>query len=156
MTTTAHTTFFAAVADAIAPNSQFASIVASDVTLNCEAPHDVPALYQIIIEADNIYVVLSTPDRWLSESVEADLMHTGDKLEELLEDELVELGSSQTQYNFEHFRDDEKCYIFRTPIAFSSESDLNNASLIKQVADLLLAYQLAFVELGDMTGEDED
>ena len=32
-----------------------------------------------------------TKDRWLSESIEGDLEHTGDELEELLEEELVEL-----------------------------------------------------------------
>ena len=33
-----------------------------------------------------------TKDRWLSESIEGDLEHTGDELEELFEEELVELN----------------------------------------------------------------
>ena len=155
MTTTAQKSFFDAIATAIAADSQFASVTATESELNCAAPNAVPATYSVTIEDANIFVALHTPDRWLSESIEAELEHTGDELEELLEDELIELGSPQTQYTFQHFRDDQKRYIFRTPIALSSESDLINPSLIKQVADLLIAYQLAFVELGDMPGDDD-
>ncbi|WP_145073802.1 hypothetical protein [Poriferisphaera corsica] len=156
MTTTANKPFFEALAAAIAPNSEFASVIPTETALTCAAPNDVPAIYEVTLDANNIYIALHTPDRWLSESVEADLMHTGDKLEELLEDELVELNASHTKYTFQHYRDDHLRYIFRTPISFEAESDLTSAVLIKQAADLLLAYQLAFVELGDMAGEDED
>ena len=33
-----------------------------------------------------------TKDRWLSESIEAEVMHHGDSLEELIEEELIDLG----------------------------------------------------------------
>ena len=88
-------------------------------------------------------------DRWLSESIETDLVHTGDKLDELLEDELVDLGWTHGRLPFEHFRSDDLLFTFRTPI------DLARCGA-SEVATVLLAYERCFRELGDMDGSDED
>ncbi len=115
-----------------------------------------PAEYAVTFDpdADRLWIVLRTTDRWLSESIEADLMHTGDKLEELIEDELVELGQPM-KVSFEHFRDDQRCYTFRSPLALAESRGADNATLADQVAAYLLAYESAFRELGDMSPDDE-
>ena len=50
------------------------------------------AWYRVRWEAGRVWVSLEMADRWQSESIETDLVHTGDKLDELLEEELVDLG----------------------------------------------------------------
>ena len=50
-----------------------------------------PAFYRVVCEQGDCCVELVTEDRWLSESIEADLMHHGDPIEELIEEELAEL-----------------------------------------------------------------
>lgn len=122
--------------------------IAESGELICAAK-EVDAEYVVSCEPPDgqLWVVLRTPDRWLSESIEADLMHTGDKLEELIEDELLELGES-FPVRFEHYRDDEKRYVFRTPSP--TEEDAS------QLAALLLAYEAAFGQLGDMGGDEAE
>lgn len=116
-----------------------------------------PAFYRLETDAGKVWVSLVTADRWLSESVEADLMHSGDTLEELLEEELIDLGYDLTDAErplaFEHFRSDDMLFTFRTPIPASTDAavDADRAALF------LLAYEAAFRQLGDIdAGEDDD
>ena len=60
-------------------------------SIKVKAPHDVDAWYELSPTQGGCLLALMTKDRWLSESIEGDLEHTGDELEELLEEELVEL-----------------------------------------------------------------
>lgn len=101
-----------------------------------------------------VWVGLFTPDRWLSESIEADLMHQGDKLEELLEEELYEQGY-EAQLPVEHFRDEQMQYVFRSPVAWVPEDSENPALLADRVSRVLLAYEAAFQPLGDMSPTEE-
>ena len=94
------------------------------------------------------YVGMFTPDRWLSESIEAELMHCGDTIEELIEEELIELEIDPEEVRVQHFRDDSMNYVFRTPVTAGS-----NASAI---TTWLMACLAAFRPLGDMTEESED
>ena len=59
---------------------------------------------------------------WLSESIESDLMHSGDKLDELIEEELVDQGEEPGHISFEHFRSDDMLFTFRTLAAPESEA----------------------------------
>lgn len=99
-----------------------------------------------------VWVGLMTPDRWLSESIEADLMHRGDDIEELLEDELIDQGLEEV-LDVQHFRDDAKQYIFRSIAAKGSPSPDEKA--IRRIAQVLLAYEACFRELGDVCEADD-
>lgn len=117
--------------------------------LRCDAMHVEEDCYYAATTDDDggVWVGWYTPDRWLSESVEADLVHTGDKIDELLEEELADLGFAGT-LTIEHFRNDDKVFVFRSKLP----TDATNTDAL---VTALLAYQACFLELGDM-GEDED
>jgi hypothetical protein len=99
-------------------------------------------------------VSLVTPNRWLSESIEADLMHFGDPIEELIEEELVELGHVGGPLPVKHFRSDDMLYTFVSPLPIDSSKREDEA--IATATTCLLAYEAAFRELGDMSGGDEE
>jgi hypothetical protein len=100
--------------------------------------------------ADAAFVSLVTPGRYLSQSIEQDLVHTGDKAGELIRDELYDLGAVPSRdsapVHVEHFRDTQKLYTFRTPVRGDEAA----------LANYLMAYVRTFSHLGDMAaGEDE-
>ena len=94
-----------------------------------------------------------TADRWLSESIESDLLHTGDKMEEL-----AELGSDDRVARVEHFRSDDKLYTFRLRVPAAKPGGTGGARTLEdQAATHLLALEAAFRNLGDMSaGPDEE
>lgn len=125
--------------------------VAGDV-LACRAMHvDSEAAYRVTPDDGALWVGLYTPDRWLSESIEAELMHVGDKIEELLEEELVDQGYEGGALPVEHFRDDEKQFVFRSPLQLQP----GDAQAAERLTKVLLAYEACFRELGDMKPADE-
>jgi hypothetical protein len=106
-----------------------------------------PAEYFLAFEDNSLWAGLATKDRWLSQSIEADLMNTGDSLVELLEEELVEFNCSVPVPSVDHFRDAHMRYTFQTSIP---------QTITPQDASLVLrAYEAAFRELGDMTEPDD-
>ncbi len=109
-----------------------------------------PAWYELASVGDSIVVRFATPDRWLSESIESDLMHFGDPLEELVEEELAELGWRGRVPQIKHFRDDAKLYTFENALPAGVAGDATLA------AKFLFAYEAAFRALGDVGGGDED
>ena len=111
--------------------------------LVCEATDaGAPAHYSIRHENGTTFIGLETRDRWLSESIEADVMHTGDSLEELIEEELVDRDLAVTGVTVQHYRDEGMCYVFRSPLPDAADE--------RETALWLLAYEAAFRELGDM------
>lgn len=131
-------------------SERFAETKLLGTTLQCRAKEiEVEAWYSVEFSENSVYVVLATPDRWLSESIEADLMHTGDSLEELIEEELIDLGVATGEAKVapvEHFRSDDFLYTFRSQVVDENEETISR---------WLLAYEAAFFELGDMGGDDE-
>jgi hypothetical protein len=109
-----------------------------------------PAWYELASVGSQLIVRFATPDRWLSESIESDLMHFGDPLEELVEEELAELGWRGKVPTIRHFRDDDKLYTFENPVPAES---VDSPEL---VAKFLFAYEAAFRALGDVGGGDEE
>ena len=109
------------------------------------------ASYRVHVDDGRVWTELVMADRWLSESIEADLMHTGDKLEELLEDELADLGESDPSVSFEHFRSDDMLFTFRTPIEIPP-GGLDE--IRERIALTLIAYEACFRNLGDMSNAD--
>lgn len=102
-----------------------------------------PASYRLSADAGKIWVSLVMADRWLSESIESDLMHTGDKMEDLLEEELVEQGLPPNPLPIEHFRSDDLLFTFRSPLPAAADAET--------AAKCLLAYEACFAKLGDMS-----
>ena len=115
--------------------------------IKVKAPHDVDAWYELSAGEAGCLLALMTKDRWLSESIEGDLEHTGDELEELFEEELVELDWDGEVPAFRHFRNDLREYVFSCEWPSSSPAEITVA---------LQAMVAMFTELGDMGGEDEE
>lgn len=120
--------------------------------LICEAAGSAEsAQYRIRPDEGKLWVELVMKDRWLSESIEAVLMVTGDSLEELLDDELAEQDYEGDCLPFEHFRSPDMFFTFRSPIP----EGIGDRDAETVVAQCLLAYQACFLQLGDMSSSDE-
>jgi len=135
----------------------FERIDAGDAAIRCLAKDaSAEAWYSIVREGNDWRVRLATADRWLSESIEADLMHHGDPLEELIEEELIDLDHvvavDGAMPQVKHFRSDDRLYTFENVIAMPDDTD--RAATI--ATRYLLAYEAAFRELGDMQGGDDE
>lgn len=85
-----------------------------------------------------------TADRWLSESVEGDVLE-GDPIDELLEEELAELGWRGKVGELKHFRDEQKVYVYEHKVPAVSAKPL-----VETAALFLVAYARTFEQLGDM------
>jgi hypothetical protein len=147
----------AAVRPAVEEAGVFAAVELRDGMLECQARDAAAdAFYRLQPvhpgDASPLAVSLVTPDRWLSESIEADLMHYGDPIEELIEEELVELGWSGAAPIVKHFRSDDLLYTFTSEVPAVGSRD----EQARTAAIWLLAYEAAFRELGDMTAADEE
>jgi len=105
------------------------------------------AFYRLLDHPDGRFVSLVTSDRWLSQSIEQQLVISGDKLEDLLEEELIDLDSPITRLKVDHFRDDDKLFTFRSPVPPGSS--------VAAIGLILRGYEACFRRLGDMEGGDE-
>lgn len=117
-----------------------------------EAPE--PVEYRLFFEDGALWVSWSTPDRWLSQSIEADLMFTGDDLDDMIDEEIVDLGWELGKLGgIEHFRSEDKRYTFRSKIGLAPEQ-VEKAGT--RLAWAIMAYDIVFAELGDMKGDEDD
>jgi hypothetical protein len=110
-----------------------------------------PAWYRLELDRGQLWAAVVTADRWLSHSLEADLTHTGDKLDELLAEELEELGwnGEPPRLRFDHFRDEQKMFTFRSPLPITAQQMATTEGI--RLAELfLLGYEACFRRLGDM------
>ena len=115
MTSTVQDGLFEAVASRAREAGVFASVRVEAERLVCIAKEVESAEYRLDWdEAGTLWVSLVTPDRWLSGSIEGDLVHTGDKMDELVTDELVELGCDDVVDTVEHFRSEDLLFTFRS------------------------------------------
>lgn len=118
-----------------------------------------PASYRLFVDRGKLWVALMTQDRWLSQSIEQDLVHTGDKMSDLLEEELVDLGFldlgvGPANLPVEHFRDDAKFFTFRSATPVDPIRPAGNAAEV--LVTCLAGYEACFRRLGDMEGGDEE
>ena len=114
-----------------------------------------PAEYRLAALDDGLWVSLVTADRWLSGSIEADLMNSSDSLSELLEEELADLGFDGDGPAYEHYRSDDMLFTFRSRVPVDA-NDPTSPKSIDNACFFLLGYEITFRSLGDMTAEDED
>ncbi|MBI1189813.1 MAG: hypothetical protein GC200_03915 [Tepidisphaera sp.] len=108
------------------------------------------AFYVAWEEGGKVWVGLQTPARYLSQSIEADLVNTGDKLEELILEELIELGYEGPALACEHYRDAGKLYTFR------SAAGSAHVARAEAIVRLMVAYEACFRRLGDMEAGAEE
>lgn len=145
------------VGDRVREARVFAKVRRNDDALLCRAMHTESEAYYFARVADKhdmVYVGVYTPDRWLSESIEADLLHKGDKLEDLLEEELCDQGF-EGRLPMEHFRDEQKLYVFQSPVFLPKGERLDGEGMVDRVTEVLLSYEAMFRQLGDMAPADE-
>ena len=136
------------VRDRAQSSGRFAAVTLDGTTLRCRAK-GADACYVVDREGEGWAVSLLTADRWLSESIEGDMLEGRDSAEELVDDELVEVGFPNRCGKVKHFRDDAKTYVFRAEVPLAGMADAGDA-----VATFLLAFEAAFGQLGDMPGGD--
>lgn len=150
----ATTQIIEAIATAAKDANVFGSIESSDSTITLQAWNAAePACYRVYLVCETPIVELATKDRWLSESIEAELVESGDKLDELIEDELVDLGYAEDSgaVKFEHYRSDDMEFVFRSKVVPMNNQDQSEACL-----QWLLAYEQCFRQLGDMDESSDD
>jgi hypothetical protein len=153
--TTPLDTLFKQVADKARAAAVFGDISSQGQVLDCAAKASgAPASYRLSFESGKVWVSLVTQDRWLSQSIEADLMHTGDKLEDLLGEELADLGYLGAAPSFEHFRSEDKLFTFRSIVPMDM-TRLGDSKSAETAAICLLAYEACFRRLGDMDTTEE-
>lgn len=133
----------------------FESVTVTGDRLECTAREAAaPATYRVDIQKGAACVSLVTADRWLSQSIEQELVHTGDKLGDLVDEELAELGFRGTTPKVEHYRSEDKLYTFKSPVMPVNAASGDPAA--ETLALHLLAYEAAFRYLGDMQGGDDE
>lgn len=130
----------------------FGSVRIEGGMLVCDAKNSAePAHYRVEFHGEGgepeVWVSLVMKDRWQSESIEAELMHTGDKLEELLDEELADIGYEGPALGFEHFRSEDMLFTFRSRVPSDDPETIGTC---------LLGYELTFRQLGDMDTTEED
>ena len=148
---------FEEVADKVRQADVFAKVRRADDALKCWARHvESEAIYiaEVPEPHDLVWVSLASPDRWLSESIEAELMHQGDKIDELLEEELYDQGF-EARLPVEQTRDDKRMYTFRSPVFLPKGEEMDQPLMINRVSQVLLAYEACFGQLGDMAPKDQ-
>ena len=148
-----------AVAPRAAATGRFGEVACSPdgTALSCAAPASAaPAWHRLAVRDGALWVELATPDRYLSQSIEQDLVHTGDKMDELFDEELADVADLHglraalpgvKTPRFEHFRDESKTFVFRTPVPCEG---LDSDAAADRALLYLLACEQTFRPLGDM------
>ncbi len=131
----------------------FGDVTIDDRGVCCQAKRSAePAFYRVSMIDDGLWISLETEDRWLSGSIEGDLVNLGDKLDELIEEEVIDLGHIDAKVSFDHFRSPEMMYVFRSKLSTPVDHpDANKHALI-----WLIGYEVVLRELGDMDETLED
>jgi len=145
------------VGDLVREAGTFLKVRRNDDALLCRVRHVESETYfraEVADSHDVVWIGLYTTDRWLSESIEGDLMFKGDKIEDLLEEELADQGFDG-RLPIEHFRDEQKRYVFRSPVFLPKGEKLEGEGMVDRVKKVLLAYEATFRPLGDMSPKHE-
>ncbi|MSR40787.1 MAG: hypothetical protein EXS10_02665 [Phycisphaerales bacterium] len=123
----------------------FGSVESHANCVRATAKHSsAPAAFELERRGTEYWVRMLTSDRWLSESIEGDVLE-GDPLDELLEEELTELGWRGKVGALKHFRDAQKVYVFEHRVPDASPLPMQETAAL-----FLIAYSKTFHELGDM------
>ncbi len=139
----------AIAADATVRNL-FADIRQDGARMHCLAKASAaPAHYTLEVAESQWRMALATSDRWLSESIESQLVESRDSLEELFEEELKDLDCATAAPTIRHFRDESKQYVFECTLPSASAT-------ADDVRTHFIAFESMFRQLGDMSGAGSD
>lgn len=153
MNTTHHQQVLASLNATAQKAGVFASITLDGSRLECEAlDAGAPAQYRVEIASDGWAISLGTMDRWLSESIEGQLVDSRDSMEALLSEELNDLEWTDAPPKIRHFRDDARRYVFECTVAFGRDESDD----LRRTSCFLLAFQAMFLQLGNMSGEQSE
>lgn len=121
----------------------------------CVDPVQPDAAFRLTFEDGKLWACWVSPNRYLSQSIEADVKWTGDDIDDLIDEEVEALGWTGPKIGrFQHFRSQDMQYTFRS--ALPLDLSAGSAESTAQAAVLFLrAYQAAFRNLGDMKPDDE-
>jgi hypothetical protein len=134
----------------------FGEVTIGESMVSCAAPASAaPAFYRVGLDQGRLWVELVTDNRWLSQSIEQDLVHTGDKIEDLVDEELTALGFEGGPLPIQHYRSEDKLFTFRSPLPIDG-AHLARSEAQEVATTCLLAYEAAFRDLGDMETDEED
>lgn len=148
---------YANVALRVRAADAFAEVEPSPQMLSCTAKGSAePAFYRLFADVGHLWVALVMDNRWQSQSIEQTLMHTGDKLPDLLEEEFANLDMPGTRPQVDHFRDAAKLFTFRSKILTLDEVERDPVAAAKLASNYLIAYEATFHQLGDMEGGEEE
>ena len=121
-----------------------------------------PAEYRLDVQDGLLCVSLVTPDRYLSQSIEQDLVHSGDKLADLLHDELIDVEfidakSAGPALTVDHYRSPppDKLFTFRSKLPYPPDA-WPKPQTVTDLCKVIAAYQACFGPLGSMTEGDGD
>ena len=141
-------------------SDRFGSVRTVGGVLECDAAASASlATYMVGIESGKVYVSLVMADRYLSQSIEQDLVHTGDKMSDLLKDELIDLGVDVPPVPVEHFRSPEKLFTFRAVVPVEAgqlAEPRADEQVLGMVLNFLLGFEACFGPLGDMSADGEE
>ena len=135
-----------ALASIASASGRFASVAQCASGLTCQARCAASAHYALERRGSEWVIRLATPDRWLSESIESELVESRDSMEELLLEELKDRDWAEPPVAVKHFRDDLKQYVFEAAL-MSSPSPATDRT---RLATLFLSFEAMFAQLGDM------
>lgn len=132
----------------VASCADFSSVQREGACVRCISAVQPDAAFELQAVGRDLCIAWVSADRYLSQSIEADLMWTGDDLDELIEEELAANGDVPISLGkVEHFRDENKRFTFRSLLPAGCGADV--------AARALLAYAAAFANLGDMKAEED-
>jgi hypothetical protein len=154
--TTGQRAAFSAAATSLRASGVFASVEVRPPGLWARPANiEADASYRIEIAPDGeIAASWCSPDRYVSQSIEAQLTWTRDDLDDMLDEELVDLGwTSGKLHPLKHFRDDDQLFVFRAVLPMRGR-DLGQEHG-EPLARCLLAFDRVFREFGDMKGDAE-
>lgn len=149
------TAFFSTLADAARASGAFERVVllASGGVEGMDRVQP-EASFRVALEDGALWVSWVSPNRYLSQSIEAEVKWTGDDINELVAEEVEAQGwEGPAAGDFEHFRSEDKLFTFRSKLPL----DPARAGAADAAAGLkfMLAYQGALRNLGDMKEDEE-
>ncbi len=133
----------------------FESVSDAPSAVHCTDPIQPDAGFRLTLDEGRLWASWVSPNRYLSQSIEAEVKWTGDDIDDLIDEEVEALGWTGAKIGrFQHFRSPDMQYTFRSQLPLDpAATDTDSAA---QAAVLFLrAYQAAFRNLGDMKPEED-
>ncbi len=149
------TALFSMASGLLRATGDFAEVIESSADVHCTDPIQPEAAFRLTFDDGKLWASWVSPNRYLSQSIEADVKWTGDDIDDLIDEEVEALGWTGPKIGrFQHFRSQDMQYTFRSalPLDLSAGSTESNG---RAAVLFLRAYQAAFRNLGDMKPEEE-